>query len=119
MTCGTCGTENRPGRKFCSNCGSALALGCPNCSTPYEPGERFCGECGTSLPGAESAAPARATTATPAAPTQVPAVESAAERKLVSILFADMVGFTPFAEERDAEDVREVLTKYFDVAREV
>jgi class 3 adenylate cyclase len=42
-----------------------------------------------------------------------------AERRLVSVLFADLVGFTPFAEERDAEDVREVLTRYFDLAREV
>ena len=38
---------------------------------------------------------------------------------MVSILFADLVGFTPFAEERDSEDVRETLTSYFDLAREV
>jgi class 3 adenylate cyclase/tetratricopeptide (TPR) repeat protein len=37
----------------------------------------------------------------------------------VSVLFADLVGFTPFAEERDAEDVRETLTRYFDLARDV
>ena len=42
-----------------------------------------------------------------------------AERRLVSVLFADLVGFTPFAEERDAEDVREVLTRYFDLAPKV
>ncbi len=42
-----------------------------------------------------------------------------AERRLVSILFADLVGFTPFAEERDSEEVRETLTRYFDMAREV
>jgi len=45
--------------------------------------------------------------------------ESSAERRLVSILFADLVGFTPFAEERDAEDVREVLSRYFAIATEV
>ncbi len=42
-----------------------------------------------------------------------------AERRLVSILFADIVGFTPYAEERDSEDVRETLTRYFDLASEV
>src|SRR5207244_2645180 len=42
-----------------------------------------------------------------------------AERRLVTVLFADLVGFTPFAEERDAEDVRDTLTRYFDVAQEV
>ncbi|HLA17626.1 MAG TPA: adenylate/guanylate cyclase domain-containing protein [Candidatus Limnocylindrales bacterium] len=47
------------------------------------------------------------------------ATDAGAERRLVSVLFADLVGFTPFAEERDAEDVREILTRYFDLAREV
>ena len=42
-----------------------------------------------------------------------------AERRLVSILFADLVGFTPFAEERDAEEVRDTLSRYFDLARDV
>ena len=37
----------------------------------------------------------------------------------MSVLFADLVGFTPFAEERDAEDVRETLTRYFELASEV
>ena len=42
-----------------------------------------------------------------------------AERRLVSVLFADLVGFTPFAEERDSEDVRETLSRYFETARDV
>jgi class 3 adenylate cyclase/tetratricopeptide (TPR) repeat protein len=42
-----------------------------------------------------------------------------AERRLVSVLFADLVGFTPFAEERDAEDVRDTLTRYFEIATDV
>ena len=46
-------------------------------------------------------------------------VAAVAERRLVSVLFADLVGFTPFAEDRDAEDVRETLTRYFDLASEV
>jgi len=40
-----------------------------------------------------------------------------AERRLVSVLFADLVGHTSFSEGRDAEDVRELLTRYFDTAR--
>ena len=42
-----------------------------------------------------------------------------AERRLVSILFADLVGFTTLAEGRDAEDTRELLSRYFDVATDV
>ncbi|MFL5710531.1 MAG: adenylate/guanylate cyclase domain-containing protein, partial [Chloroflexota bacterium] len=55
----------------------------------------------------------------PPAPTTPPraAAEPVAERRHVTVLFADLVGFTPFAEERDAEEVREVLTRYFDLAR--
>ena len=38
----------------------------------------------------------------------------AAERRLVSVLFADLVGFTTLSESRDSEEVRELLTRYFD-----
>ena len=37
----------------------------------------------------------------------------------MSVLFADLVGFTTLAEGRDAEDTRELLSRYFDLAREV
>jgi class 3 adenylate cyclase len=79
-------------------------VACPSCGASNEPEDRFCGECAAPL--TEGARPA-------AAPARV------AERRLVSVLFADLVGFTPFAEERDAEETRELLTRYFDVARDV
>jgi class 3 adenylate cyclase/tetratricopeptide (TPR) repeat protein len=66
---------------------------------------RFCGECGSAL------AEETATTPTPAAP------EKAAERRLVSVLFADLVGFTALSESRDPEEVRELLSRYFDTCR--
>jgi class 3 adenylate cyclase/tetratricopeptide (TPR) repeat protein len=44
---------------------------------------------------------------------------SVSERKLVSVLFADLVGFTTMSESRDAEAVREQLTEYFGVAQEI
>ena len=106
MTCASCGTENREGRKFCAECGTSLAHACPSCGAANEPGERFCGECGTVL----SATPSPAV-ATP--------TSKAAERRLVSVLFADLVGFTTASEGRDAEDTRELLTRYFDTARQI
>ena len=36
---------------------------------------------------------------------------------MVSVLFADLVGFTALSESRDAEEVRELLSRYFDLAR--
>ncbi len=82
---------------------------CGSCGTPRIGQAKFCGECGTSFDDAQPR-PASAE-ALPIAPV--------AERRLVSIVFADIVGFTPFAEERDAEDVRETLTRYFDMATDV
>jgi class 3 adenylate cyclase/tetratricopeptide (TPR) repeat protein len=42
-----------------------------------------------------------------------------AERRVCSVLFCDVVGFTPLSESRDPEAVRELLTQYFAVARTV
>jgi class 3 adenylate cyclase/tetratricopeptide (TPR) repeat protein len=56
---------------------------------------------------------------TPAAAPPTPVVAAApasAERRLVTVLFADLVGFTTLAEDRDPEAVRELLTRYFDTA---
>ena len=44
---------------------------------------------------------------------------SGTERRLVSVLFADLVGFTTLSEARDAEEVRELLTRYFDLAQQI
>ncbi|HUZ15123.1 MAG TPA: adenylate/guanylate cyclase domain-containing protein [Gaiellaceae bacterium] len=99
--CAQCGFENAPGRKFCGGCGTALALACPSCGASNEPGTRFCGECGSPL--------------TADAPAAAPA--AAAERRIVTVLFADLVGFTPLSESRDAEEVRELLSRYFDRCR--
>ncbi len=107
MLCPKCATENRPGRKFCSRCGSALAQSCSSCGAPNDPADRFCGECGSALTEGTQVAPPRAQ----------PRPDPAAERRLVSVLFADLVGFTTLSENRDAEEVRDLLTRYFDTAR--
>ena len=138
MTCPSCGTPNEPGRKFCGECGARLAVACPECGTPNTAGTRFCGECGTAMEG--GATPARGGTAhgVPGGPgfhagataTAAGAAGSAAggtptgqpapvsERRLVTVLFADLVGFTSISEGRDPEEVRELLSRYFEVARE-
>jgi class 3 adenylate cyclase/tetratricopeptide (TPR) repeat protein len=103
MICASCGTENEPGRKFCGECGAALTLVCPSCGSPNLPGNKFCGECGSPLVAGSLSLPDRA--------------EPVAERRLVSVLFADLVGFTTLSESRDPEEVRELLTRYFDTSR--
>ena len=101
-SCPDCGAESPAGQKFCGSCGRPLAVVCASCSSPNPPGQRFCGECGAQL---GAAAPATA------------AASPVSERRLVSVLFADLVGFTTLSESRDAEEVRELLTRYFDTCR--
>ncbi|CAN5582938.1 adenylate/guanylate cyclase domain-containing protein [soil metagenome] len=116
-SCSSCGAETRLGQKFCPSCGARLSATCPGCGSPFAPGEKFCGECGTALSGGAGVAPSIETTARDApGTTAAPAV---AERRLVSVLFADLVGFTTIAESRDPEQVRELLDGYFQAMREI
>ena len=101
VVCASCGTANEAGRKFCGECGSALVLTCPSCGSANPPTVKFCGECGMAL------------TATAGAPAR----ETPAERRLVTVLFADLVGFTAASADRDAEDTRDLLSRYFDASR--
>jgi class 3 adenylate cyclase len=112
MVCPSCHAENRPGRKFCALCGTPLAAACPACGAPNEPGERFCGECGRVL------SPAVAVDAGGPGVRQ-PTIPPPTERRLVSVLFADLVGFTSLSDSRDPEDVRDLLTRYFETSRQI
>src|SRR5207249_4453602 len=99
-----CGNENPEGAKFCNDCGASLLRVCAACGTTNASNAKFCSECAAPL--------------TDAAPAGIQAASSAAaELRLVSVLFVDLVGFTTASEERDAEDTRELLTRYFDIAR--
>jgi len=120
VICPSCGTENRAGRKFCGACGTELVRACPACGAVNDPEDAFCGECGTGLAPAvapATARPAQALSSPPAAPRPVPG--AGAELRHVSVLFCDLVGFTPLAEQRDPEEVRELLSGYFELARAI
>jgi len=110
MTCPSCGVVNPATAKFCVECGAPQSVGCPGCGSPITAAMKFCAECGYRLSDPAPSAPQ----ATPA-PTPGPS----AERRLVTVLFADLVGFTTLAEGRDAEQVRDLLGRYFDVSREI
>ena len=105
MRCPACGVENRAGRRFCAQCGAPIEFACPSCGAQNQPDDRFCGSCGGALV---------ADAGEPPPPATPPAVS---ERRLVSVLFADLVGFTTLSEHRDPEDVRELLSQYFERCR--
>src|SRR5436309_7565041 len=68
-------------------------MNCPVCGQENPAGFKFCGACGAALDAA--VAPARE------------------ERKVITVLFADLVGFTSRAEKLDPEDVRGFLSPYY------
>src|SRR5262249_18736478 len=71
MRCPSCNHDNRPDRRFCTECGATLSMACPACGAAAEAGEKCCGGCGARLP---SAAPA------PGAPTPTPEADAAVPR---------------------------------------
>ncbi|HLH47643.1 MAG TPA: adenylate/guanylate cyclase domain-containing protein, partial [Acidimicrobiales bacterium] len=106
MTCPQCGAPSSGSARFCEQCGTALARLCAACGGAVAAGNRFCGLCGAPVGGDDGVTRRRSP----------PAVT---ERRFCSVLSADLVGFTPLAEGRDAEDVRELLSRYFEEARTV
>ena len=111
VACGNCGFETEEGHSFCPNCGDRLAVTCPNCQTVNDPSNKFCFNCGTNLTASQP-------DTVPAKTVDSPLVDSG-ERRLVSVIFADLVGYTTLSENRDPEDVRSMLTDYYDRCREI
>jgi class 3 adenylate cyclase/tetratricopeptide (TPR) repeat protein len=132
MKC-SCGSENRAGRRFCSECGAALSVPCAACGFANEGDDKFCGGCGQSLrPVAAAVVPkpdAPVEAAAPAPPLERPAISAPVtytpkhlaekilttrsalegERKQVTVLFADLKGSMELLAERDPEDARKLL----------
>ena len=131
MRCGQCGAAAGAADRFCGTCGAPLGA-CPSCSEQVVPGDRFCRACGFELSGGPAGKnPARKNPAGRNPARENPAIgtnpaagnapapdrEPVAERRVCSVLFCDLVGFTPLSESRDPEAVRELLSRYFGVAR--
>ena len=97
LACAACGSENPAGARFCMSCGARLERRCPSCGTPAPSGARFCMNCGHGL-DAPAAAP--------------PTVERPPEeRRQVTVLFADLSGYTAMAERMDPEAVKNLVDR--------
>ena len=98
-TCAACGAENLDGARFCSSCGASLVPSCPTCGAEVPRGARFCPACGSALEDLEPAPPGE-------------------DRRVVTILFADVTSSTSLGERLDPERLQEVLGTYFGAMRE-
>ncbi len=115
MQCWSCHGETPDSKPFCANCGAAMAQACPTCGSDLIAGKPFCANCGSMV----STVPTAAVASTRTTPGSSDASAVIAERRLCSVLFVDLVGFTPLAERQDPESVRELLTQYFDRAQRI
>jgi adenylate cyclase len=98
MRCQACGFDNPAGFRFCGSCGQALTGRCPTCGAEVTAGFRFCGACGTDL-----------TAPVAGKETRVP--PAATERRQVTVVFADLVGFSTLAEHLDPEHLNALVTE--------
>ena len=96
-TCRSCGATTAEGARFCPTCGADLGSACSTCGTVLPPGASFCPNCGAAV---------------------APASRAGEERRLVTIVFADVTGSTELGERLDPERFREVMQAYAQAMRE-
>jgi hypothetical protein len=121
MKCPQCRFENRKGAKFCNECGHKFDVTCPTCHTSNRVGSKFCDECGHDLRGPGNLPSIRNRDVSSYTPkflaekilTTRSAIEG--ERKLVTVLFADVANYTAISEMRDPEEVHEIIDGCFKI----
>src|SRR5271163_2312130 len=109
MRCSRCGMENPIGKKFCGDCGAAMANLCPQCGADNPAGKRFCGECGTALGAAPLDSPRKSDQRQIRIADASGAANLEGERKTVTALFADIKGSTELEQDLDPEEARAII----------
>jgi len=121
IKCPRCGYGNRNGVRFCEECGGKLERVCPSCGTAIPLGKKFCGECGqpivdTGATLSVDLSSPRSYTPTYLADKILSARDTCeGERKLVTVLFADVANFTSLSEKLDPEEVRRIMDGCFEI----
>jgi len=140
MHCLSCGFENPEGMNFCGRCGIKLSNRCLQCGFENPPAFQFCGECGTTLTGHKPASKRtkrdkhklrevvkEAKTPQLDKPQsyipqhladKILATRSSieGERKLLTVLFADIKGSTSIGEVLDPEEHRSLIEKSYEIS---
>jgi class 3 adenylate cyclase/tetratricopeptide (TPR) repeat protein len=121
MKCPKCHTENPDTKKFCRECGARILPLCPDCGAEVSLQDKFCGECGLDLSKSSEAsqvdysAPQSYTPKFLAEKILTTRSAMAGERKLVTVLFADVANFTSLSEKLDPEEVHRIMDGCFKI----
>jgi hypothetical protein len=119
MKCPKCQFENEEQAKFCLDCGERLEIECPQCGKTFPLLTKFCNQCGHDLREFQEVPPIDFDQPQSYTPkfladkilTTRSSVEG--ERKLVTVLFADVANYTSIAENLDPEEVHQIMDECF------
>jgi len=119
MKCPECQAENPEGKKFCRKCGAEMAVVCPRCGAKLQPDDTFCGDCGLrvkeALQSLDYTQPQSYTPKHLADKILTSRSSIEGERKLVTVLFADVANFTSLSEKLDPEEVHTIMDGCFKI----
>ena len=121
MECPKCNFENEENAKFCNECGNKLELICPECGIDNRLGSKFCNQCGYNL--IKPAKTQKIDYSEPHSYTpkhlskKILTLRSCieGERKLVTVLFADVANYTSVSEKLDPEEVHQIMDGCFKI----
>ncbi|MPZ28899.1 MAG: AAA family ATPase [Micromonosporaceae bacterium] len=102
VACPRCGRAVADNDRFCGGCGAAIADACRHCGRRLAREVKFCPGCGTARDGGTE-----------------PVTGATEDRRRVSVLFVDLVDFTPYAEQSDPELVRRLQSRFYAAVRRV
>ena len=121
MECPKCHFVNREGAKFCKECGTKLEFTCPECGAGFISPGKFCDECGYGLskdrkaPEVDYSTPESYTPKHLANKILTTRSSIEGERKLVTVLFADVANFTAMSVKLDPEEVHQIMDGCFKI----
>jgi len=127
VKCLKCRAENPETKKFCHECGAKLTTGCPKCGSEVLPADKFCGECGGQLSIPTKPIPRELSFdeklqkiqkylprgLTEKVLSQRGKIEG--ERRQVTVMFADMQGFTPLVEKLGPEEAYSIMDQVYEI----
>ena len=124
MKCPKCQFENPADANFCGKCREKLFLICPQCGIENSPENNFCNKCAHDLREPEEAPPVDYPEPQSYTPkyladkilTTRSSIEG--ERKFVTVLFADVAGYTSISEKLDPEEVHQMMDGCFGILME-